>query len=325
MRYGFLAGWTAAGLGGKVELSKQPADLPMVLANMALGGFGITLLRALSRISGGPPMLSSNELRDSAARISWAFVSLFNFPEVMSLIRGMNTEKPYWLAALEYAAGGCLQAVLDEYAHILRESLSLLNQDPAETARQVSDAIYRAVTLRTPTLAVDDVRLDRLHKLVVIESNRMRIRFARRYGEDRSAETDEAATPKDQVREAFNSPFWPFVLVTTSVGQEGLDFHQYCHAVVHWNLPSNPVDLEQREGRVHRYKSHAVRKNLALRFGHEGLDGRIDPWEFLFERGQKNRPDGQSDLVPFWIFAFDGAAKIERHMPMLPLSRDIDA
>jgi len=28
---------------------------------------------------------------------------------------------------------------------------------------------------------------------------------------------------------------------------EGLDFHHYCHAIVHWNLPSNPVDLEQRE------------------------------------------------------------------------------
>ena len=65
------------------------------------------------------------------------------------------------------------------------------------------------------------------------------------------------------MRTAFNSPFWPFVLATTSVGQEGLDFHQYCHAVVHWNLPANPVDLEQREGRVHRYKGHAIRKNIA--------------------------------------------------------------
>ena len=44
---------------------------------------------------------------------------------------------------------------------------------------------------------------------------------------------------------------------STSIGQEGLDFHTYCHAVVHWNLPSNPVDMEQREGRVHRYKGHA--------------------------------------------------------------------
>src|SRR5687768_7390850 len=69
-------------------------------------------------------------------------------------------------------------------------------------------------------------------------------------------------------REAFNSPFWPFVLATTSVGQEGLDFHLYCHAVAHWNLPSNPVDMEQREGRVHRFKGHAVRKNIAQQHRH---------------------------------------------------------
>nr|WP_270246095.1 helicase-related protein [Coprococcus sp. AM11-30B] len=41
----------------------------------------------------------------------------------------------------------------------------------------------------------------------------------------------------------------PFVLATTSIGQEGLDFHNYCCVIMHWNLPSNPIDLEQREGR----------------------------------------------------------------------------
>ena len=40
-----------------------------------------------------------------------------------------------------------------------------------------------------------------------------------------------------QVREAFNSPFWPFALATTSVGQEGLDFHHYCHAIVPLGSP----------------------------------------------------------------------------------------
>ena len=41
----------------------------------------------------------------------------------------------------------------------------------------------------------------------------------------------------------------PFVLATTSIGQEGLDFHNYCRVIMYWNLPSNPMDLEQREGR----------------------------------------------------------------------------
>ncbi len=58
----------------------------------------------------------------------------------------------------------------------------------------------------------------------------------------------------------YNSPFRPFLLTSTSTGQEGLDFYPWCHRLVHWNLPGNPVDLEQREGHVHWYKGHAVRR-----------------------------------------------------------------
>ena len=68
------------------------------------------------------------------------------------------------------------------------------------------------------------------------------------------------------------------MLATTSIGQEGLDFHAYCRKVVHWNLPSNPIDLEQREGRVNRYKCLAVRQNIAQQYG-----GEFD-WERMFER-----------------------------------------
>src|SRR5699024_8032152 len=93
------------------------------------------------------------------------------------------------------------------------------------------------------------------------EERHVNSHLAARFG--RAQTQDQAAEREASVRQSFNSPFWPFVLASTSVGQEGLDFHTYSHAVVHWNLPSNPVDLEQREGRVHRYKGHAVRKNVA--------------------------------------------------------------
>ena len=69
------------------------------------------------------------------------------------------------------------------------------------------------------------------------------------------------------IRNAFNSPFRPFVLATTSIGQEGLDFHNYCRRIVHWNLPSNPIDLEQREGRINRFECLAIRQNVAKRYG----------------------------------------------------------
>ena len=119
--------------------------------------------------------------------------------------------------------------------------------------------------------------------------------------------------------------YWPFVLITTSVGQEGLDFHPYCHAVVHWNLPSNPVDLEQREGRVHRYKGHAVRKNVALRHGHGAIAGRTgDPWDGAFALAAQERGPSQSELFPYWIYPQPNGAHVEQHILALPLSREID-
>jgi hypothetical protein len=110
------------------------------------------------------------------------------------------------------------------------------------------------------------------------------------------------------------------------VGQEGLDFHQYCHRVVHWNLPSNPVDLEQREGRIHRYKSHVIRRNLADNYGFKAIfqseNQLTDPWEQLFERASSDRPEGLSELIPFWVFEH-GNYYIERHVPIFPLSREV--
>ncbi|PZU02177.1 MAG: hypothetical protein DI630_09365 [Gordonia sp. (in: high G+C Gram-positive bacteria)] len=68
-----------------------------------------------------------------------------------------------------------------------------------------------------------------------------RCRFALRYGE---AKQDEQSDRPTDIREAFNSPFWPFVLVSTSVGQEGIDFHPWCHNLVYLKVPGNPVDFE---------------------------------------------------------------------------------
>lgn len=160
--------------------------------------------------------------------------------------------------------------------------------------------------------------------MVRIKSRAMRGRFALRFDND-TAEDGARQLRRDHVRSAFNSPFWPFVLATTSVGQEGLDFHWYCHSVVHWNLPANPVDLEQREGRVHRYKGHAIRKNLVKALGNDkqAVQGN-DVWRALFETARQNRGDDQTDLVPFWLYPVDGGARIERRILDLPLSKDAE-
>ena len=93
---------------------------------------------------------------------------------------------------------------------------------------------------------------------------------------------------------------------------------------MHWNLPANPVDMEQREGRVHRYKGHAVRRNVAKRHAAAlAHDGCVDPWARLFEMAAAEASDS-SGLVPYWVYTAEGGAVIERHVPALPLSREAD-
>ncbi len=50
----------------------------------------------------------------------------------------------------------------------------------------------------------------------------------------------------------FNSPFFPEVLIASSVMAEGVDLHRYCRYVIHHDLCWNPSTLEQRTGRVDR-------------------------------------------------------------------------
>lgn len=309
-------------------LGRPPADLADVLALTAVAGPAVTALRALARVSGGLQRVTDTSLRNHAGHVAEGFRSLFNQPEVMVMLRRVNNAEPYWQRVLEYGARGGLQAVLDEYAHVLAEHLGVSGRPPAQIEQAVGTAMCEALTLRTATVTADSVDLDATGELAArVEKMGFRTRFAVRYG-GRSREDTQTVLRQGDVQKAFNSPFWPFVLCSTSVGQEGLDFHLYCHALMHWNLPSNPVDLEQREGRIHRYKGHAVRKNVALAFsagaGYAASGVESDSWHQLFESARSARGGETSDLEPFWVYTTEGGAHIERHLPMIPLSKDVE-
>lgn len=306
------------------QLGKRPHDLPTVLAKMALAGPAVSALRALCRISGGSQNYSNKTIRNEAGRIAWGFRKVFNQPEVMALIRGMNNDEPYWRRSLQYCVDGCLQAVLDEYTHILQEFLGVSNKTTDTAIREITDTVFSALSLKTASVDVDEVSVTNPSGKAEIMRRRLRSHFALRFGIQKSDDGSET-TREDRVRDAFNSPFWPFVLASTSVGQEGLDFHPYCHALVHWNLPPNPVDMEQREGRIHRYKGHAVRKNLAKTYAQKlNRSFAADPWAEMFEMARQEHWEEGRGLVPFWSFSTPGGARIERHVPTLPLSRDLE-
>ena len=308
----------------ETPLGRPPADLIRRLSMMAVAAPGVCALRALKRQS---PALAwdSHALLYGAVKISEGFRTLFNLPESEALLRGDEPDTFYWQLALRHCLEGNIQSLLDEQSHCLIESLGVIDESESERAIAIGASIGSSLSVRTSQLQMDEVRVDPENRKVELEGYNTRCRFALRFAELKD-ERGTTVARADTVREAFNSPFRPFVLASTSIGQEGLDFHTWCHSVIHWNLPNNPVDLEQREGRVHRYKGHAVRKNIALSFGLNALrerwDQQGDPWHFMFELAKMDRPAEANDLIPYWLYEVEGGARIERHIPILAYSKD---
>lgn len=335
---------------GDLELGRPPRDLVRVVAEIALAGPAVCALRALGRIA---PELAADapRLLCSAARVASGFRTLFNLSETVALLRSGSSDEAYWRRVLQYGLDGNLQAVLDEQAHVLAESLGVTDRLAGERVDAVSATLASALSVRTSNLSLDQFSPGRDRTSTTIRPFTVRCRFALRFAQIKD-ERESTLGRIETVRDAFNSPFRPFVLTTTSIGQEGLDFHTWCHKLVHWNLPSNPVDLEQREGRVHRYKGHAVRKNIARHYGlralaegwasgeadrfcggWDGPDGTDDaaraaaepndPWSYLFRCAAKDVAQATEDLSPYWVFETSGGSKIERLVPMLPFSREV--
>ncbi|SPA25388.1 conserved hypothetical protein [Cupriavidus taiwanensis] len=313
----WLEGWD-----GKIEgLGRVPDDLYNVLASLALAGPAVCALRSLRRTTGAF-RLDESALLDAAVHTAEGLRSQFNAPTTVALLQAGDEDEAYWQRVLQYGLDGNLQALLDEYAHTLAESLNTRGKEPGDAGAAIAAAMFEAMSIRTVQLRPDELRVE--EGRVKMEVLPIRCHFALRFGQ--LDDETGAVARKETVRAAFNSPFRPFVLASTSVGQEGLDFHNWCHAIVHWNLPSNPVDMEQREGRVHRYKGYAVRKNIARRFGgylgSSALLATEDPWYRLFAAARASRRDSDSDLVPYWIFETPGGDSIERRVFDMPFSRD---
>ncbi len=311
--------------GDPQPLGKFPDDLVEVLTKTALASPGIVTLRSLYRLWSRIEAEEVPNVLAAAARIALGFRGLYNNPESIALIKRINPPmKPYWRCCIEYGLDGNIQAVIDEYTHVLREYLGLINATPLYAAEQLAEAFYDSITIRTSALAFDSFSFEDGN--VKTDRHRLRCHFALRFGEAKDHETSESIR-EDHVRNAFNSPFKPFILATTSLGQEGLDFHQYCHSIYHWNLPSNPVDLEQREGRIFRYKSHFIRRNIATEYGlkSEGLkiEKHSDIWAELFKQAKEERLPMLNDLNPYWVYNRGAGYTIERNVPVYPLSRDI--
>lgn len=308
-------------LANEDKLGKMPDDLADVLTDMAIASPAICINRTYRRylfgVDGYDTVLAS--------QIAKIFINRMNTPEstaVVELCYG-KSEEAHWRNLLSYCKDGNMQAMFDEYAHLITNGLDKDNN----TIKRLHNVIIDSLSIKTTLYGVDTLNSFKKRALGgKPRATNLRTHFAVAFtkGEGNS---DKSTDRKKIVRNAFNSPFRPFVLASTSIGQEGLDFHNYCRKIVHWNLPSNPIDLEQREGRINRFECLAIRQNIAERYGDNQFES--DVWREMFEIAvndtvEKNQHS--SDLIPFWgVPETEDMVKIERIVPMYPFSRDISA
>lgn len=302
----------------KGKLGKKPDDLERVLCDMALASPAVCAYRAYEKEL--PENLTMDEFVYAPTQIARKFIDRMNLAESIAVIDlnfTMHSEDAYWKNVLKYSKDGNLQSVIDEYVHLLSNGLDRNNEDRILI---INDKFITSFEFRTTSYDIDTV--DTFKSRIQgeeYENVSMRTHFAVSFTKGRSNEKD--TNRKKSVRDAFNAPFRPFVLASTSIGQEGLDFHNYCRRIVHWNLPSNPIDLEQREGRINRFECLAIRQNLAKRYK---FDFENDIWQELFlKASEKEKDEGCSDLIPYWgLTEKNDMVKIERIVPIYPFSRD---
>ena len=315
-----FAAWTED--GSSLRISEERLTH---LARIAAFSPAISLLRAFWTTFPD----SSGEVHESLVDLCFGELrGYFNRRTVRTIVeRSAVAGRGYARAAIEYCERAHFQAVADEYLYVGKNVLQ------RDSPRTMAEHLARVLGVGTGSPKIN----------LTTESGRLRTEqlarrshFALAFGEDVNADhgsplDQSGPSRKTAVREAFNSPFWPFVLSTTSVGQEGLDFHLFCRDIVHWNLPSNPVDLEQREGRINRRDGLAVRRGIGRewpirRLPQVASGGDPSFWERVFAAvaNASDVPHYKHGLYPHWIFEPSGGQveRIRRHLLFYADSQD---
>lgn len=309
-------------LSKEIEFGKMPDDLADYLTEATLGSFAVCYYRSCKNYDD-----ENHSVLKNATDFAKVFIKNFNAPEVIAIVNSVYKDD-YLLNVLHYCSGGCFQGMLDEYIHLLQrnndgsfQSDLIKNLDMLQTSHYEIDTVE---AFKNDLInAVNEKTVKKNEEISKLEVRKLKINMRSHFAVCFSKSVDKnEGERKENLRNAFNSPLRPFVLASTSIGQEGLDFHNYCRKIMHWNLPSNPIDLEQREGRINRYKCLAIRQNVTLLHGN--IQFKENLWNEMFEEAKQKENGGKfSELIPFWVFGKNQKIRIERILPIYPMSSDI--
>jgi hypothetical protein len=291
-----------------VEVGLGPVTQSEVaaLAEFALSGPGVVLGRALYRFD---ETCITNDNFTRLLNASWNGLRPYLN---RSLFQAALTRRgqPYTKAIPEAIVAGNLESVLDEHLWI--------------TSKLDADAIARFPRDLLKTLGLHEGRHHLHEPGAGNEGFTLRCHAAVPFAD---AKVENALTGvedrlrTDDIRRSFNTPFWPHVIATTSLGQEGLDFHVWCRQLLHWDLCPSPLDLEQREGRIQRFGGLSVRSALSENLRLHVLDTageNTSPWAVLAALADHEFRHDTSGRTPWWSCPKE---KIDRLFVVLPQSR----
>jgi hypothetical protein len=285
------------------------------LAEFALSGPGVVLGRALFRFD---PQCLANERYGHLLEASWNGLRPYLNRALFHVVLTRRGQ-PYTKAIPEAVVAGNLESVLDEH-------LWIASQLDADAVARFPRDLRKVLGLREGRHRVHEPGS---------EDFLLRCHAAMPFGDAKVENTATGGSTKakktgargedrlrsDDLRRSFNSPFWPHVLATTSLGQEGLDFHVWCRQLLHWDLCPSPLDIEQREGRIQRFGGLSVRNALASAMRQQALADAghpTSPWTVLEELAEKAYGNDASGRSPWWSCPGE---TIDRLFVVMPQSR----
>lgn len=178
------------------------------------------------------------------------------------------------------------------------EDTGVSYEGPGEVGPLIQELIERTRTLGDyQTLRRDDSKYERLRnrlreyraehpkeKIVLFSYFRATLKYLSERLEEDGIPTiilQGGEEDKDGIIDAFKDPNGPPVLLSSEVGSEGLDL-QFSRVLVNYDLPWNPMRVEQRIGRLDRLGQTAQRITIWNLLHKDTIDERI--YERLYRR-----------------------------------------
>jgi ERCC4-related helicase len=161
----------------------------------------------------------------------------------------LTEESMYQALTTKDGSGQTLKGILEEFFSFLQKKCgSAERENYIKAAGSVQTGAYFGAEVGK-TFNFDELQGERTERLVP---------------NVRLVNGDVKSETRQKLMLTFNTPFYPEVLIASSVMAEGVDLHLCCRHVIHHDLCWNPSTLEQRTGRVDRIGAKIERCGLPL-------------------------------------------------------------